>query len=87
MDFDGVKYVCFFLLCDVDSQVVIWQGLCDGIFDIFLFDYCFFCIDVIGKDMLCVCIFFKWVLNGIFGVEIWLLILFLEGVSKGCISL
>lgn len=82
--FDGVKFVCLLLLWDKVSQEVCWEGMEQGVFDFFLFDYCFFCFDDFegklnekGKWYFC------WILNGIFGVVICFLILFFEGVMKG----
>ena len=87
MDFDGAKYVCSPPPRDADSQAAIWQGLRDGTFDIFSSDHCPFRIDATGKDTPRARTSFKWVPNGIPGVETRLPILFSEGVSKGRISL
>ncbi|WP_405403124.1 dihydropyrimidinase [Paracoccus sp. Ld10] len=87
MDFDGAKYVCSPPPRDADSQAAIWQGLRDGTFDIFSSDHCPFRIDGTGKDTPRARTSFKYVPNGIPGVETRLPILFSEGVSKGRISL
>ncbi|MCO6362075.1 dihydropyrimidinase [Paracoccus sp. 08] len=87
MDFDGAKYVCSPPPRDADSQAAIWQGLRDGTFDIFSSDHCPFRIDGTGKDTPRARSSFKYVPNGIPGVETRLPILFSEGVGKGRISL
>ncbi|WP_111559370.1 dihydropyrimidinase [Paracoccus sediminilitoris] len=87
MDFDGAKYVCSPPPRDADSQAAIWQGLRDGTFDIFSSDHCPFRIDGTGKDTPSARSSFKYVPNGIPGVETRLPILFSEGVGKGRISL
>lgn len=87
MDFEGAKYVCSPPPRDADSQTAIWQGLRDGTFDIFSSDHCPFRIDGTGKDTPRARTSFKWVPNGIPGVETRLPILFSEGVGKGRISL
>lgn len=87
MDFDGAKYVCSPPPRDADSQAAIWQGLRDGTFDIFSSDHCPFRIDATGKDTPRARSSFKYVPNGIPGVETRLPILFSEGVGKGRISL
>ncbi len=87
MDFDGAKYVCSPPPRDADSQAAIWQGLRDGTFDIFSSDHCPFRIDGTGKDTPRARSSFKYVPNGIPGVETRMPILFSEGVSKGRISL
>ena len=87
MDFDGAKYVCSPPPRDADSQAAIWQGLRDGTFDIFSSDHCPFRIDATGKDTPSARSSFKYVPNGIPGVETRLPILFSEGVGKGRISL
>ncbi|TJZ89023.1 dihydropyrimidinase [Paracoccus gahaiensis] len=88
MDFEGAKYVCSPPPRDADSQAAIWQGLRDGTFDLFSSDHCPFRIEgPASKDNLRARTSFKWVPNGIPGVETRLPILFSEGVSKGRISL
>jgi dihydropyrimidinase len=89
MDFEGAKYVCSPPPRDADSQRAIWQGLRDGTFDIFSSDHCPFYFeapDDVGKNNVKARTSFKWVPNGIPGVETRLPILFSEGVSKGRIS-
>lgn len=87
MDFEGAKYVCSPPPRDADSQAAIWRGLRDGTFDIFSSDHCPFRIDATGKDTPSARSSFKYVPNGIPGVETRLPILFSEGVGKGRISL
>lgn len=89
MDFEGAKYVCSPPPRDADSQTAIWQGLRDGTFDIFSSDHCpfyFEALDGAGKNNAKARTSFKWVPNGIPGVETRLPILFSEGVSKGRIT-
>ncbi len=90
MDFDGAKYVCSPPPRDTDSQAAIWDGLRDGTFDIFSSDHCPFFFkgpNETGKDNARARTSFKWVPNGIPGVETRLPILFSEGVRKGRISI
>ena len=88
MDFEGAKYVCSPPPRDLESQEAIWEGIIDGTFDIFSSDHCPFKFkDKKGKDRPGARTSFKWVPNGIPGVETRLPILFSEGVSKKRISL
>jgi dihydropyrimidinase len=90
MDFEGAKYVCSPPPRDADSQAAIWEGLRDGTFEVFSSDHCPFFFENsegTGKDNPRARTSFKWVPNGIPGVETRLPILFSEGVSKGRISL
>lgn len=91
MDFSGAKYVCSPPPRDVESQEAVWQQLRDGGgFDIFSSDHCPFRYatpDGTGKDNPRARTSFRWVPNGIPGVETRLPILFSEGVSKGRLSL
>lgn len=90
MDFEGAKYVCSPPPRDEDSQKAIWEGLRDGTFDVFSSDHCPFFFEAegeIGKNNKKAKTSFKWVPNGIPGVETRLPLLFSEGVSKGRISL
>ena len=87
MDFEGAKYVCSPPPRDAASQAAIWEGLRDGTFDIFSSDHCPFRFDdPKGKSVEGARTSFRWVPNGIPGVETRLPILFSEGVSKGRIS-
>ena len=88
MDFEGAKYVCSPPPRDRESQEAIWEGIIDGTFDIFSSDHCPFKFkDKKGKDRPGARTSFKWVPNGIPGVETRLPILFSEGVSKNRISI
>jgi dihydropyrimidinase len=90
MDFEGAKYVCSPPPRDQASQRAIWAGLQDGTFDIFSSDHAPFKYqgpDNTGKDNPNARTSFKWVPNGIPGIETRLPILFSEGVSKGRISI
>jgi dihydropyrimidinase len=88
MDMTGSKYVCSPPPRDAESQQAIWEGLTGGVFQTFSSDHCPFRYDdprgkLIPKGRTS----FRWVPNGIPGVETRLPILFSEGVSKGRISL
>jgi len=90
MDFEGAKYVCSPPPRDTAAQAAIWEGIRDGTFDIFSSDHCPFRYNApggTGKDNSRARASFKWVPNGIPGVETRLPILFSEGVSKGRIDL
>lgn len=90
MDFEGAKYVCSPPPRDIAAQEAIWEGLRDGTFDIFSSDHAPFRYKGeagTGKDNPRARTSFKWVPNGIPGIETRLPILFSEGVSKGLITL
>ena len=85
---EGAKYVCSPPPRDVESQDACWQGLEQGVFDLFSSDHCPFRFDdpegklnEKGKRS------FRWIPNGIPGVGTRLPILFSEGVMKGRIDL
>lgn len=85
---EGAKYVCSPPPRDAESQAAIWEGLIDGTFSTFSSDHCPFRFDdTAGKLTPKGRTSFRWVPNGIPGVETRLPILFSEGVSKGRISL
>jgi dihydropyrimidinase len=89
MDFEGAKYVCSPPPRDAEDHDAIWEGLQDGTFDIFSSDHCPFRYwgeNGTGKDNPKARTSFKWVPNGIPGIETRLPILFSEGISKGRIS-
>ncbi len=89
MDFEGAKYVCSPPPRDKPSQEAIWQGLSDGSFDVFSSDHAPFRFDGpdnTGKNNPNARTSFKWVPNGVPGIETRLPILFSEGVSKGRIT-
>jgi dihydropyrimidinase len=87
-DMSGAKYVCSPPPRDKDSQDAIWEGIMTGVFQTFSSDHCPFRYDdPQGKLTPKGRTSFRWVPNGIPGVETRLPILFSEGVSKGRISL
>ncbi|MBC2886295.1 dihydropyrimidinase [Ochrobactrum sp. CM-21-5] len=84
----GAKYVCSPPPRDEDSHSAIWEGLRTGVFDTFSSDHCPFRYNSpAGKLNPGARTSFRWVPNGIPGVETRLPILFSEGVSKGRISI
>lgn len=86
--FDGAKFVCSPPPRDTASQVACWTGIEQGVFDVYSSDHCPFRYDDSeGKQHPDGLKSFKWVPNGIPGVETSLPILFSEGVSKGRIDL
>jgi dihydropyrimidinase len=88
LNMEGAKYVCSPPPRDKASQVACWEGLQQGIFSLFSSDHCPFRYDdPQGKLAPKGRTSFRWVPNGIPGVETRLPILFSEGVSKGRISL
>ena len=88
LNMEGAKYVCSPPPRDVASQDACWRGLQTGIFQTFSSDHCPFRYDdPAGKLAPKGRTSFRWVPNGIPGVEIRLPILFSEGVSKGRITL
>jgi dihydropyrimidinase len=87
MDMSGAKYVCSPPPRDRESHKAIWEGLSQGIFHTFSSDHCpFFFDSPRGKLSPKGRTSFKWVPNGIPGVETRMPILWSEGVSKGRIS-
>ena len=88
MDMSGAKYVCSPPPRDTASQEAIWDGLRTGVFQTFSSDHCAFRYNSpAGKMHPKGRTSFRWVPNGIPGVETRLPILFSEGVAKGRISL
>lgn len=88
LNMEGTKYVCSPPPRDKESQQACWQGLQQGVFSVFSSDHCPFRYDdPQGKLNPKGRTSFRWVPNGIPGVETRLPILFSEGVSKGRISL
>ena len=86
--FDGAQYVCSPPPRDTDSQIACWEGITTGVFDVFSSDHCPFRYeDVEGKKHPDGQKSFRWIPNGIPGVETRLPILFSEGVKKGRIDL
>jgi dihydropyrimidinase len=88
LNMEGAKYVCSPPPRDKASQVACWEGLQQGIFSLFSSDHCPFRYnDPRGKLLPKGKTSFRWVPNGIPGVETRLPILFSEGVGKGRITL
>src|SRR5258706_3773725 len=88
LNMEGAKYVCSPPPRDEASQRACWLGLIRGDFDFFSSDHCPFRYDdEKGKLNPKGRTSFRWVPNGIPGVETRLPILFSEGVKKGRISL
>jgi dihydropyrimidinase len=88
LNMEGAKYVCSPPPRDEASQQACWQGLQQGVFSLFSSDHCPFRYDdPKGKLAPKGRTSFRWVPNGIPGVETRLPILFSEGVGKGRISL
>jgi dihydropyrimidinase len=88
LNMEGAKYVCSPPPRDHASQQACWEGLQQGVFTLFSSDHCPFRYDdPRGKLTPKGRTSFRWVPNGIPGVETRLPILFSEGVSKGRITL
>ena len=88
LNMEGAKYVCSPPPRDKASQADCWLGLETGVFQVFSSDHCPFRYeDEAGKLTPKGRTSFRWVPNGIPGVETRLPILFSEGVVKGRISL
>ena len=88
LNMEGAKYVCSPPPRDEASQQACWHGLQQGVFSLFSSDHCPFRYDdpkgkLVPKGRTS----FRWVPNGIPGVETRLPILFSEGVGKGRITL
>jgi dihydropyrimidinase len=85
---EGAKYVCSPPPRDAASQEACWEGITTGVLSLFSSDHCPFRYeDAHGKLHPKARTSFRWVPNGIPGVETRLPILFSEGVSKGRIDL
>ncbi|MBD8651430.1 dihydropyrimidinase [Rhizobium sp. CFBP 13726] len=87
-EMEGAKFVCSPPPRDRASQDACWEGLEQGVFDLFSSDHCPFRFDDPegklndkGKRN------FRWIPNGIPGVATRLPILFSEGVMKGRIDI
>jgi dihydropyrimidinase len=88
LNMEGAKYVCSPPPRDKPSQQACWEGLQQHVFSLFSSDHCPFRYDdPQGKLIPQGRTSFRWVPNGIPGVETRLPILFSEGVGKGRISL
>lgn len=87
MDESGGKYVCSPPPRDRASWEAIWEGITQGVFQTFSSDHCpFFYEGGEGKLSTRARTSFRWVPNGIPGVETRMPILFSEGVVKGRIT-
>ncbi|MEI8144624.1 MAG: dihydropyrimidinase [Alphaproteobacteria bacterium] len=87
MDITGAKYVCSPPPRDKASQAAIWEGLSQGLFTTFSSDHCPFYYDSPrGKLTPKARSSFRWVPNGIPGVETRMPILWSEGVETGRIT-
>lgn len=85
---EGAKYVCSPPPRDQESQEACWEGIEQGVFDLFSSDHCPFRFnDPEGKLNDDGRRHFRWIPNGIPGVATRLPILFSEGVMKGRIDL
>ncbi|MGV3650743.1 MAG: dihydropyrimidinase [Devosia sp.] len=84
---EGSKYVCSPPPRDRTAQGACWQGLIDGTFDVFSSDHCPYRFDETGKLTPDGKRSFRWIPNGIPGIETRLPILFSEGVKKGRIDI
>jgi dihydropyrimidinase len=86
-DLAGAKYVCSPPPRDRDSHDAIWEGIRSGVFQTFSSDHCPFRYDSPqGKKNPKARTGFRWVPNGIPGIETRLPVFFSEGVSKGRIT-
>jgi dihydropyrimidinase len=88
LNMEGAKYVCSPPPRDAASQRDCWSAITDGTFELFSSDHCPFRYDdeqgkLIPKGRTS----FRWVPNGIPGIETRLPILFSEGVMKKRIDL
>ena len=85
---EGAKYVCSPPPRDTDSQEACWEGLQQGVFEVFSSDHCAFRYDdPAGKMAPKGKTSFRYVPNGIPGIATRMPILFSEGVAKGRIDL
>lgn len=85
---EGGKYVCSPPPRDRASQLACWEGLQQGVFQLFSSDHSPFRYnDPLGKLSPKGRTSFRWVPNGIPGIATRLPILFSEGVNKGRITL
>ncbi|GHH02437.1 dihydropyrimidinase [Pseudodonghicola xiamenensis] len=88
MDWEGAKFVCSPPPRDEKEQEACWEGIINGTFDLFSSDHCPFRYDSEdGKLNPRGRTNFRYVPNGIPGVETRMPILFSEGVMKGRIDL
>ena len=86
--YEGAKCVCSPPPRDEANQQAIWQGLASGVFHIFSSDHAPFGYeDPHGKKLGGKAVPFRYIPNGIPGIETRLALLFSEGVGKGRIDL
>ena len=86
--FEGAKCICSPPPRDRSNQQVIWNGLTNGVFQVFASDHApFRYADPQGKQIQGEETAFKYVPNGIPGIETRLPLLFSEGVGKGRLDL
>lgn len=86
-DFEGAKCMCSPPPRDPANQAFVWQGIEDGLFDIFSSDHAPYRFDEGGKLMYGPKISFSKVANGIPGLETRSALLFSEGVMTGRLDL
>lgn len=84
---EGAKYVCSPPPRDEASQTACWSGIERGVFDVFSSDHCPYRFDETGKLNPAASHGYRWIPNGIPGIETRLPILFSGGVATGRISL
>jgi len=87
MDESGSKYVCSPPPRDRASWDAIWEGLTQGVFQTFSSDHCpFYFEGPMGKKNAKARTSFRWVPNGIPGLETRMQILWSKGVAEGRIT-
>ncbi len=87
-DFEGAKCICSPPPRDRENQQVIWDGLRNGTFQVFSSDHAPARFDdPKGKKLRGTGASFRWIPNGLPGIETRLPLLFSEGVGKGRIDL
>ncbi|MCQ4634937.1 dihydropyrimidinase [Shinella sp. CPCC 100929] len=87
MDDSGGKYVCSPPPRDKDSWEAIWEGIRTGVFQTFSSDHCpYYFEGSEGKNSDKARTSFRWVPNGIPGVEVRMPILYSKGVVEGRIT-
>lgn len=86
-DFLGAKCMCSPPPRDASNQVHVWQGIEDGLFDIFSSDHAPYRFDEGGKLRYGPRVSFSRVANGIPGLETRSALLFSEGVMTGRLDL
>ncbi len=84
---EGSKYVCSPPPRDSASQQACWDGISQGVFEVFSSDHCPYRYDETGKLTPDAEKSYVWIPNGIPGIETRLPILFSEGVGKGRIDI